>query len=158
MRYLLSIGISAGIIAAVFAQYATALKLVLWIFFVAMASFYAAGGKNDGFIKSSVTNLAGVVWGAIIFQLLGVFSFPYAMAVIVFLAVIGMCVQAKVHLLSFIPGTFCGTACFFGSNGDWQSTVMALLLGAVMGWVSEQGGLMLFKLTSKRSEASDVNV
>lgn len=158
MGYLLSIGISAGIIAAVFAQYAVALKLALWIFFVAMASFYAAGGKNDGFIKSIATNLAGVVWGLIIFQLLGLWSFPYAMAVIVLLAVVGMCLQANFNLLSFIPGTFLGTACLFGSNGDWQSTVTALILGAVMGWVSEQGGIRLFKLISKQSGDSNVNV
>lgn len=157
MIYLLSIGISAGLIAGIFAQYAAAIKVVSWVSFIGIASFYGAGGKEEGVVKSTLANLSGVVWGVIIFQLLALWSFQYAMGILVFLAVIGMCAQARFKLLSFIPGTFLGISCLFGTGGNWQSTVIALLLGAIMGWVSEKGGIMLSKVFSNNTKEGQIS-
>jgi len=157
MGYLVSIGISAGIIAAIFIQYAAVMNVVSWISFVSMASFYAAGGKNEGFIKGGAANLSGVFWAMFIFQGAQFIASEYSLAIMVFIAVVAMCAQAKINILSFIPGTFCGAACVFGTNGNWQVVVTALILGSVMGWLSEQGGLIIFKAISKQSMENDAS-
>ena len=52
-----------------------------------------------------------------------------------------MVVQAKIPALSFIPGAFLGAATavsvVVGANGTWTSTIIALVAGALFGYVSE---------------------
>jgi ABC-type uncharacterized transport system permease subunit len=52
-----------------------------------------------------------------------------------------MVIQAKIPALSFIPGAFLGAATavsvVVGANGTWTSTIIALVAGAVFGYVSE---------------------
>jgi ABC-type uncharacterized transport system permease subunit len=52
-----------------------------------------------------------------------------------------MVLQAKIPALSFIPGSFLGAATavsvVVGANGTWLNTVIALLAGAVLGYLSE---------------------
>lgn len=44
--------------------------------------------------------------------------------------------QAAVPLLSFIPGAFIGAACLFGTAFDTWATVLAIAVGAGLGWLS----------------------
>ncbi|MCE1252286.1 MAG: DUF1097 domain-containing protein [Anaerolineae bacterium] len=156
MAYLVAVGISAGVIGGLCAQFAGSFNVVAWVCFVAMACFFAAGGKNSGFLKNVPANLSGVLWAMMIFTLLGFWQFQFAMFLAVLIAVTIACVQAKWSVLSFIPGTFVGMACTFGTNGDWVSTVIALIIGSCMGWLAEQGGHLLLKaytgLTQKGSK------
>ncbi len=149
MSYLVAVGISAGIIGGLSAQFAGNLHVVAWVTFIAMACFFAAGGKNMGFAKNALANLSGVLWAMLIFFLVGIFKFPGAMIVAVLIAVVIACVQAKWSWLSFIPGTFAGMACTFGTSGDWKATVIAMIIGGCMGWLAEQGGLLLLKVFTK---------
>jgi hypothetical protein len=52
-----------------------------------------------------------------------------------------MVIQAKIPALAFIPGAFLGAATavsvVVGANGTWSSTVIALVAGAIFGYVSE---------------------
>jgi ABC-type uncharacterized transport system permease subunit len=52
-----------------------------------------------------------------------------------------MVLQAKLPLLSFIPGAFLGAATavsvVVGANGSWTKTIIALVAGAVLGYISE---------------------
>jgi flagellar biosynthesis protein FliQ len=91
----------------------------------------------------------------LIFFLVGVFKFPGAMFVAVVIAVVIACVQAKWSWLSFIPGTFAGMACTFGTSGDWKATVIALIIGGCMGWLAEQGGLLILKIFTKTNKKED---
>ena len=65
-----------------------------------------------------------------------------------------MVLQAKLPLLSFIPGAFLGAATavsvVVGANGAWTKTILALVIGALFGYVSE---LLAGALTSKRAAA-----
>jgi hypothetical protein len=57
------------------------------------------------------------------------------------IAALIMVLQAKIPALSFIPGAFLGAATavsvVVGAKGTWTSTIIALVVGAVLGYVSE---------------------
>jgi len=58
--------------------------------------------------------------------------------------------QSKVALLSFIPGAFCGAAITAASGAGTNVTAnvmvaLAMVAGAVLGYVSEMAGGMLAK-------------
>jgi hypothetical protein len=55
-------------------QFAGSLGDTAWVTFVAMACFFAAGGKNMGFVKNGLANLPGVLWAMLIFFLVWVLS------------------------------------------------------------------------------------
>ncbi|WKY45043.1 DUF1097 domain-containing protein [Eubacteriaceae bacterium ES2] len=159
MAYLIAIGLTAGIIAGVFSHLvfiAGVLPVIVWIAFAGEATFFAAGGKNMGLLKGLVSNLAGVLWGAFIFLVSGAWSSPFALGIAVFLAVVIMCVEAKIDFLSFIPGAFIGAACLFGSasevhpTGDITGVLIALLCGAIMGWVAEKAAGPIAGFISKK--------
>jgi len=61
--------------------------------------------------------------------------------VLVGLAELFMVLQSKIAALSFIPGAFLGAATavgvVVGANGSWTKTIIALVVGAVLGYVSE---------------------
>nr|WP_082832099.1 DUF1097 domain-containing protein [Clostridium magnum] len=110
-----------------------------------MASFFAAGGKKEGLLNALSANLSGVIWAMIIFFVLGAWHFKFAMAIIVLIAVIGMCVQAGWKVLSFIPDSFIGCGATFGNNFDWKATVIASIVGGVLGYLMELGANYIFK-------------
>ena len=149
MGFLVSFGISAGIIAGILAQYAGAVNVVSWIVFASTASFFAAGGKKDGFIKSIASNLSGVIYAMLVFLVLGVWQFKFAMGTMVFIIAFMMVVQARFKVLSFISGAFIGCAATFGTGGDWKATVIALLVGAILGFIMEQFAALIFKTFNK---------
>jgi len=63
------------------------------------------------------------------------------LAVLVGIAAFFMVLQAKIPALSFIPGAFLGAATavgvVVGANGTWTRTIIALVAGAVLGYLSE---------------------
>jgi uncharacterized membrane protein YjjP (DUF1212 family) len=52
-----------------------------------------------------------------------------------------MVLQAKIPALGFIPGAFLGAATavsvVVGANGTWVNTIIALVAGALLGYLSE---------------------
>ena len=73
---------------------------------------------------------------------------PYAVALMVCVACIGMCVQAHLSFLSYIPAAFCGAAIFFGLGAEvsaWTGGVIAMVAGAILGWLSQVWGLAMAK-------------
>lgn len=149
MDLLVALGISIGVLAGLWGQFSGPAGLITWVAFVSWACFFAAGGKKDGLIKVAASNVSGVVWGLIIVFLLKSFPFQYGLGVYIAIIVFLACIQAKLSILSFIPGTFAGIACFFGTNFNWQGTLIALLAGACLGFVSEYLGVMLTKIGKK---------
>src|SRR6266849_390772 len=91
---------------------------------VAWGLFYSAGGKTQGLHKVIASTLSGVV---------------------AFLLVI----QSKLPALSFIPGAFCGAAVTaWAAPADPKGYIMvavALVAGAVLGYISEMGAGMIAK-------------
>ena len=106
------------------------------IAFVAWATFFAAGGGREGCTKGLAANLSGVAWAWVASKVLEQATFDGAVALAVTVLAFVLCVQAAVPLLSFIPGAFVGTAVFFGTAFDLGGTVLALVTGAGLGWLS----------------------
>lgn len=136
MRNYLGVGISIGVLAGIWTQVSVELSLVTWVAFVAWACFYAAGGGREGYTKGLAANVSGVIWGYLVSLLIKQVSFNGALAIAVAVIAFAMCVQASVPLLSFIPGAFAGAASFFGTGFDLTGTVLALVVGASLGWLS----------------------
>ena len=137
MKSFLGVGISVGVLAGLWTQVSIELALITWVAFVAWATFFAAGGGREGFTKGLAANLSGVAWAWVASQVLEQATFTGAVALAVTVLAFVLCVQAALPLLSFIPGAFVGTAVFFGTSFDLAGTVLALVIGAGLGWLSE---------------------
>ena len=116
--------------------------------FLGWATFYAAGGKNAGFKSGLATNLTGVFWGIVIvliWTLVGAYSNYLGAFVGVAIGAGGMCFQAHVKQLGFIPGAFIGASTFFALGAAITTpvilpTVVGLIIGLSLGWLSEVWG------------------
>ena len=136
MKSYVGVGISVGILAGMWTQVSIELALITWVAFVAWATAFAAGGGREGFTKGLAANLSGVAWAWVASKVLEQATFNGAVAIAVTVLAFVLCVQAAVPLLSFIPGAFVGTAVFFGTAFDLGGTVLALVIGACLGWLS----------------------
>jgi uncharacterized protein DUF1097 len=147
MDVLVALGISIGILIAGWTYVALGpAALPVWAGIVAWGCFFAAGGKTTGLTKTVASNLSGVFWAFVALYVnaslgggIGVLSLLVGVIALL------MVVQSKVALLSFIPGAFLGAATavsvVVGAEGKfphpWARTAAALVLGAVLGYLSE---------------------
>ena len=136
MKNFLGIGIAVGVLAGIWTQVSIELALITWVAFVSWACFFAAGGGKDGFVKGLAANLSGVAWAYLASLFLAANTWNGAVAIAVTVLGVVLCLQAAVPVLSFIPGAFVGTAVFFGTSFDLLGTVVALVAGACLGFVS----------------------
>lgn len=160
MDLLVALGISIGVLIAVWVYVAVGmpdLGLIVWAGIVAWATFYAAGGGTNGLSKAVASNLAGNFWAAIalfIFVMAGngnVLVLAGLFGVVAFI----FCIQAKIPLLSFIPGAFLGAATWVGvdvagagADGGVVDAAdimipVSMVIGAVLGYISEMAGKKL---------------
>ena len=142
MKAYVGIGISIGLLAGILAQVGTPLGLLVWVAFASWACYFAAGTGPRGAATAAACTLSGVVWGWIIVQIAGI-GFPLALGIAVAVVALCMCLQAAVPLLAFIPGTFVGAACYFGSNYKFLPTVIALIIGILFAWASDLLGKVI---------------
>ena len=159
MKRLIALGISIGVLAGLWTVLALTITsigdwqapLVVWIGFAAWATFYAAGGRVPGLTKALGSNISGLLWGYALLWAATQVSQGSAVVLGLFvaLAAFGMCVQAAVPLLAFIPGAFVGAAAFFGSGGVFWATLVSLVAGALLAYASELLGDVIEKVLSK---------
>jgi hypothetical protein len=147
MDVLVALAISIGILIAGWTYVALGVAaLPVWVGILAWGCFFAAGGKTTGLSKTIASNLSGVVWAFLalwIWHQVGE-TIPL-LSLLVGVAAFGMVLQAKVPALSFIPGAFIGAAAavsvVVGAGTTfphpWVKTIVALVVGAVLGYVSE---------------------
>jgi hypothetical protein len=156
MDALVALAISIGILIAGWTYLALGVAaLPVWAGIVAWGCFFAAGGKTTGLAKTVAANLSGVLWAFLALQAANRFGGGVPiLAVMVGIAAFFMVLQAKIPALSFIPGAFLGAATavsvVVGANGDYSKTILALVIGALLGYLSE---LLAGALTSKRAAA-----
>ena len=143
MDALVALALSIGVLIAGWTYVALGPgTLPVWAGIVAWGCFFAAGGKTGGLIKTIAANLSGVLWAFLALTAWNRLGGGVPMlSVLVGLAAIGMVLQAKISTLSFIPGAFLGAATavsvVVGAGGTWSRTVLALVIGAVLGYLSE---------------------
>jgi hypothetical protein len=160
MDLLVALGISIGILIAAWVYVAVGmpeLGLIVWAGIIAWGTFYAAGGGMDGLKKGIASNLAGNFWAAValyVFNMMGGGN-VVVLAIIFGIIAFIFCVQAKIPLLSFIPGAFLGAATWVGVDvagaaGDGGAVDAAdimipvsMVVGAVLGYISEIAGKKL---------------
>ncbi len=156
--FLIIISLVVGILAGLWTVGAASAGLIIFAGFMAWSTFFASGGKLSGLKTTLITNLSGVMWAFIILELSKLFGpiigqLP-GLGVAVVIGATAMCLQSKFSLLAFIPGTFIGCATYFGTNFDLKGTIIALIFGAVLGYISETISIKL----SKSEEAAKENV
>ena len=137
MKNFLGVGVAVGVLAGLWTQVSVELTLITWVAFVSWACFFAAGGGREGLTKALAANLSGVAWAWVASKFLEQATWNGAVALAVTVLGVVLCLQAALPLLSFIPGAFVGTAVFFGTSFDLGGTVLALVVGACLGYVSE---------------------
>jgi hypothetical protein len=143
MDALVALAISIGILIAGWTYVALGPgALPVWAGIMAWGCFFAAGGKTQGLTKTIAANLSGVFWAFVALTAWNKFGGGVpVLSVLVGLAALFMVLQAKISALSFIPGAFIGAATavsvVVGANGTWTKTIIALVVGAVLGYLSE---------------------
>ncbi|PKM55415.1 MAG: DUF1097 domain-containing protein [Firmicutes bacterium HGW-Firmicutes-5] len=149
MTFLMAVGISVGILAGLWTAASVSFGLVTFAGFLSWASFYAAGGKLNGLKTSLILNFSGVIWGYLIVLVAGLLGpmigATVGLGLAVALGAAGMCWQAKISWLGFIPGAFIGCSAFFATNFDFTGAVIGLICGAVLGYISEAMALAMQK-------------
>jgi hypothetical protein len=147
MDVLVVLAISIGILIAGWTYVALGVAaLPVWAGIIAWGCFFAAGGKTTGLTKTIASNLSGVVWAFLALEASRRFGggLP-VLSILVGVAALFMVLQSKIATLSFIPGAFLGAATavsvVVGAGTTfphpWVKTIIALVAGAVLGYVSE---------------------
>ena len=148
MSMLTALALSIGVLIAVWvkvgAMLFTTTPIAVPAGIIAWACFYAAGGKMQGLQKAIAANVSGVFWILIAMFVIGAANLGGVAWIIIGVVAAVIVLQSKVAALSFIPGAFCGAAvtAASGAGTDIKANVMvalALVAGAVLGWISEAG-------------------
>lgn len=156
MDALLALGLAIGILIAGWTYLAIGVaSLPVWAGIVAWGCFFAAGGKTEGLVKTIAANLSGVFWAFLALYVWNAAGQGVPLlSVLVGLAAFAMVLQAKIPALSFIPGAFLGAATavsvVVGANGTYLNTIIALVAGAVLGYLSE---MLAGAMSTKRAAA-----
>jgi hypothetical protein len=156
MDALLALGLAIGVLIAGWTYVAIGVAaLPVWAGIVAWGCFFAAGGKTEGLIKTIASNLSGVLWAFLALYVWNAAGQGVPLlSLLVGIAAFAMVLQAKIPALSFIPGAFLGAATavsvVVGANGTYLNTIIALLAGAVLGYLSE---MLAGAMTTKRATA-----
>jgi hypothetical protein len=143
MDVLVALAISIGVLIAAWTYVALGVAaLPVWAGIVAWGSFFAAGGKTSGLSKTIAANLSGVLWAFLALTAWKSFGGGVpVLSILVGVAALFMVLQAKLPALSFIPGAFLGAATavsvVVGADGSWTKTIIALIVGALLGYLSE---------------------
>ena len=143
MDALVALALSIGILIAGWTYLAVGVAaLPVWAGIIAWGCFFAAGGKTTGLAKTIASNLSGVLWALLALTLWNRLGGGVPMlSLLVGIAAFIMVIQAKIPALSFIPGAFLGAATavsvVVGANGTYTNTIIALVAGAVLGYLSE---------------------
>src|SRR6185369_469000 len=142
MDMLLALALSIGVLIAGWTYVALGpAALPVWAGIVAWGTFFAAGGKTTGLTKTIASNLSGVFWAFVALKLSATLggTLPVLSALVGVVA-LAMVLQSKVAVLSFIPGAFLGAATavsvVVGASGTYTKTIIALVAGAVLGFLS----------------------
>lgn len=156
MSKLTATGLCVGILAGFWFWLSASVPLFVTVCgFFAYASFYAAGGGKKGFYSSVAANLSGIVWAVLSVMLGGMLNGALGvtlMGSVLATVLCSSCVvwQARFKFLGFVPGGFFGMTSYFASGNDWKGTVISMVLGAAIGFLSEAGGNLLSNLTTKK--------
>ncbi|CAI0718842.1 Inner membrane protein YcdZ [Serratia grimesii] len=137
------LALSTGVLSGCWAWLAETLQLASWIGFLGCTTYFAIPHKGlGGLLRGMAANISGALWaaGAI---LLAAPAGSMLGGILTGLISFAMCVQARLPLLGFIPGSFMGACAMFGSSDNGVAVVEALILGGIMGFLMQTSGQWL---------------
>jgi hypothetical protein len=146
MSMLTALAVSIGVLIALWVKVGpmlfTTTSIAVPAGIIAWACFYAAGGKMTGLQKTIASNVSGVFWILVAMVVIGMANLGGVAWIIIGVVAAIIVLQSRIAALSFIPGAFCGAAvtAASGAGTDITANVMvalALVAGAVLGWISE---------------------
>ncbi len=152
--------ISMGILAWIWANLSTAIGVSCWAGFMGTTTYYASGERFiKGWVKGMVANMVGVLWAIICVEVSKVLHVPNIVAIMTGVISFGIVAEAKNKHLSFVPGVYIGCSTTFGMlalHSSYLATIAALLMGSVVGILSDAGGALLFQLTNKKQDKEEL--
>jgi hypothetical protein len=150
--------ISIGVLGAVAVVLTgSVLRVPVWVVFIAWASFFIVGGGVAGLKRSVASNITGSVLAGIVLLINEVAGLGLILAAVaVGLGSAAMVQASRFSLLSTLPAIVWGFASTVGTqavtdrgvttmaiNNPWLMAMVALLLGAVFGIVSERAAALM---------------
>jgi Protein of unknown function (DUF1097) len=160
-----SIGVLGGIATLVLLS-PIGMGIQIWVAFIAWASFYHCGGKEAGLTKALTNNIFGAIMALIALILVtqiplgGVLGVPLWAGICVLVTVFVLVYAAKTPALSDIPAGVLGYAAVAGlaltgnklgavTSGSLDNPfivgVISLIIGAILGYISQKIALALVK-------------
>jgi len=159
----ISIGVLGGVATFVLLS-PIGLGLQIWAAFIAWATFYHCGGKEAGLAKTLTHTIFGAIMGYIALLLVtqiplgGALGVPLWAGICVLITVFILVYAAKASALSDIPASVLGFAAMaalalagnkLGAltaaslDNPFVTTVLSLIVGSVLGYVSQKIALAL---------------
>lgn len=162
MKKTFAIGLSSGIIAVFWTVGSLSTGLSTVAGFLAWSSFFASGVSGiRGVKKALIANISGICWGFSGVQLSNLFV-PFlgtiqAIAIGNGLGSLGICLQSKLPLVAFIPGSFIGWSAFIASGMNFKTTIISMIIGSFLGYASEILTNVLMKILKVTVENKALN-
>ena len=149
--FLLALSISAAVFCGIWTALAPFAGLIGWAGFAGCTTYFSTGSHGfKGLRRTILPNLAGIACGVAIIALNGVTPFLESWGIWCAVITFVMCIVTYFELLDFCPGLFMGCFCTFAAGGDWMHLAPSIVLGAVLGWLCEYGGTVLYQKFFKK--------
>lgn len=158
MSLLLALSITTGIISALLVWFTSLFDIASWLAFLGATSYFASTDKGaKGLIQVWLTNFSGAIWAMLIIIASTYMNSDFASYATTGVFAFIMCIQAKINVLKFIPGTFLGAAALFSSNGEWLSAFVGVFIGAIFGFLMTYTGEVLHRFNADRLAKKVIN-
>jgi len=151
MSLLFALSITTGIISGLLVWFTGLFDIASWLAFLGATSYFASPNKGfKGLTQVWLTNFSGAIWAILIIVASSYINTDFAAYACTAVFAFCMCIQAKVDLFKFIPGTFLGAAAIFSANGEWISAIIGLFIGAIFGFLMSYTGECLHQFNVNR--------
>lgn len=152
MKSITCLGISTAVCCAVWSFLSPEVGLLSWAGFAGCTSYFACPDHGWKGVKSAFfCVMSGIAYALLTLYLNKVFPSFAASLVVALVTVHLMCIQSKIPILAYIPGTFFGSFSTFAAGGD-LIIIPCMILGIILGLCCDKGGAWLFKLVGKKED------
>lgn len=146
-----SLGIAMALYAGIWMILCEKTGMISWIGFAGCTTYFASGKKNLVGIKTAVfANISGVFWAMCSILLGRMWNWSYGTALLCAMISYVIIIQAKIKVFQFIPGVYIGCFSTFAAEGNWKAVLPAILLGVLLGWLTDITGIVLYQRGSRR--------
>ncbi|HGL4481274.1 MULTISPECIES: DUF1097 domain-containing protein [Klebsiella] len=154
MKIDLSIAITTALFSAIWVILATTLNIPAWAGFLGCTTYFAINQHSrKAFLICALSLISGSFWACMSLELTqfcsgSLFVLFIATGLIAFF----MCIQARLIILSFIPAAFIGSCTVFAGANQLTSSLEALFIGLLTGYLMKSSGYKLHELTESEKQ------